>query len=438
MLGLKAKEDFENLTLAFLSDETTFVPNGNEVSFQSVRITGQSLHAASSKSPSVATLTILFDVAAFVRFTKHESFDYNVFVEDIFNNTIAFAVLRKELQTGSSFFGNNTFLNKNNGVHGNVGTSTFLSNPPLVFACLGISLAIGGVAVFLCFRRRKHGSLPAMEQRKHSGSYDVDDEDDYPFSMKPTESYDSASSGDHVSEASYPSAGYPIAKQFQVKPTVRSVGLGAHCELYTADTIDMAYLQTGPNNMYRPAFLPTESNIEIPITPLTNYDASHFSPKDGDTCDLDHCQDEQSVEQPSSAFRFGWKQKSRQRKDKETEVDTVRPTGLPSEQQNCEAQSSSTVNSLFSGPTRLLKTVWQISQSSSMTESSILEGRATSSSYIPDLPSLLHEEKAENVNKLEAGPVIPDMPNESPCCTSNATSIKVMNEVAYLHSQDMR
>jgi hypothetical protein len=434
LLDPEAKDDFEEVTLAYLSGGFSLVSGETEVTFESVRITDQFLHDDSSRRRlSGGSLHVVCDVAAFVRFHGGESFNYSEFVSSIFKDEGNFEVLHSRLSASSSYFGNGTTTKSE--------TPLAKKNSSIIFSCVGLAFVAVGFAAM--FRLRSGGRVSL--------------EDGFGLSLKPTESCDSASSGNNEeeeSEISYPSTGYPISKQFNVKTNLRSADLEKQNRLYSSESFDSDPRQHMPHNMYQPAMLQTESNIEIPVTPMTNYDASHFSPKGigpDDEVDLwarpsspedDDCRSDVELcakkpptvpRRTSGIFGFGGKRKRTAVESSAIVDEKIRShatSALSSESNDANlnysyspsAPSSSTFSSFFSGPTKLLKTAWQTSGPSA-DENNFL-GR-------PKLTPI-DDPCTGNQNDWDIEQ------SDIPAFESNAKTIEVMNEVSYLRSRDKK
>lgn len=123
------------------------------------------------------------------------------------------------------------------------------------------------------------------------------------FSTKPTQSFESESIGcdsDNDSDTSH-LGGYPIGHSYKPKLNLQGIGLqrGYRAGCKKADLrVDEGGKNYGQGRglACQPAFLSDETNIEIPLTPLTNYDKTHFSPRG-----LESDADDESVPSPANS-----------------------------------------------------------------------------------------------------------------------------------------
>ncbi len=401
LLSREAKEDFEEILLAYLSNHGTSVEQ-RTLTFESVRVTDQFIkESPSNKRTNTSTLHVVFDVAAFVTPQEDYSpFNYNRFVRSFFDNEATLDAFSTQLKNTSDHFGGDLKL-----VLTITGSeiieapeesepSTPNKTSTLVASVAGATVFFGGLATILWLRRRGKESILAIEP---SPSSCEDIEEQYALSVKPTETYDTGSYGDDTpSEMSSPTAGYPTPHMYYGTSTLTKRDLVPHEGIQSARSIDTEEHTLGTASMFRPTFLSAESNIEIPITPMTNHDLSLITPRDveveafetwvpspsqsdaADECLIHETTPGRSQWDPVRIFGFGMRSKQKKEKEmKEVEAKSmaeevqfneqcaaVRPCSSNFNQSRLSsANNISTFSPLFSDPSNMLKTAWHESRS---------------------------------------------------------------------------
>lgn len=397
LLDQAAKGDFEDIALEYLSNSVTSLQE-YEVNFESVRITNQFLaDDVSEAGENGPKLRVVFDVAAFVILEEDAAFNYNKFVKRFFDHQAALDVFSILLQNASDHFGSDTKLVLSTSVSApdESTSSTEKSSTLFIASFAGGFLVVVGLATAYWLRRRGKKELLAIEPALSSCEY-IDDQ--ITLTMMPTETYDTGSYDheDGQSEMISPTHGYIHPNLFSETSKVTRRDLDYQGRgLQPSRSVDTDVQSLESSSMFRPAFLNTESNIEIPITPMTNIDLSQISPnsveveefeawvpspsnieKDDDDADaflVNGRQTEQSAWEPARMFGFGMKSTGNPKTGEQTEErstdsrakstqasETCLPMGASSSDSKNNPKSSDiiTFSSLFSGPSQILMNVW--------------------------------------------------------------------------------
>ena len=285
-LNEKSKAEFENRTLGYLSNRSDSKADGHLVQFQSVRVTDQFIH---DDAPGSNSFHVVFDVAGFVRKDEEIELDFDTFVADFFSKQTVLDLLYDDILLESYVNGSNQ-TKRNNWTGPKVG---------MIASFVSISILIGGLVSFYARRNGvanicRRNNYPSLR----SGSIDIEDH----ISPKPTASNDSESLGCNSRDDSETPhlGGYPIVRTYRSKQKLHGIGLPGRFR--TSQAEHSRVIEGGDNitqrgiGTFQSSFLCADSNIEIPVTPLTNYDMSHISPRG-----VESDADEESVPSPANS-----------------------------------------------------------------------------------------------------------------------------------------
>jgi hypothetical protein len=261
------------------------------VLFETVLVTDQFIDDNTpGRKLSSDALHIVMDVAAYVKGDFVNKFDFSSYVSDFFSNQTAMDALYEDILAESPIYSSSQ---KGTGKEAG-------PNVGLIASFVGIGILMGGFASVYMRKRRMGSTRPRNNHPGlQRGGIEVEDQ----ISTKPTTSNDSESIdcfSQNDSDAPH-LGGYPIGHGYMSK--IRLYGVGLHGRVRTSClTTDIRASDGNEGRTERgirtvhPSFLSAETNIEIPITPLTNYDMSHFSPREVGSDD-----DNESVPSPANS-----------------------------------------------------------------------------------------------------------------------------------------
>ena len=285
-LNDQAKTDFENKTLEYLLDGSDSNPDQRLVQFESVRVTDQFIY---DDTPGSNAFHVLLDVAGFVKRDEKIELDFNSYVSDFFSDQTVLDILYDDILQESYVTGSGQK------------TTNQQTGPKvrMIASFVSISILIGGLVSF--YVRRKGVPLVTICRRNNfpklrTGSFDIEDH----ISPKPTASNDSESIGcNSLDDSETPHlGGYPIVSTYRSKQKLHGISLPGRIRASRAEAlreIEGSEAQRGLGT-FQSSFLSADSNIEVPITPLTNYDMSHISPRG-----LESDADAESVPSPANS-----------------------------------------------------------------------------------------------------------------------------------------
>jgi len=289
-LNEKGKKAIERKTLEYLVTASDSTTDGHLVLFEYVRVTDQFIDANTpGRKLSTNTLYVVLDVAGFVHYHKHKNFEFSSFVSDFFKNQTVVDDLYEDIETDLSIYGV-----RHKGTSHEEGPKA-----GLISSLVTMSIFLGGLTTLYLRRKRreKMGSGTILPSRRKI-IVEIEDQ----ISVKPTASQESESiAGNSHDDTEAPHlGGYPINHSYKSKRHLkvdgrnRTSGQKAHLQFNE----DQENLTARSHRTLQTLFLCAESNIEIPVTPVTNYDMSRISPRG-----LESEADDESVPSPARSDR---------------------------------------------------------------------------------------------------------------------------------------
>ena len=406
---------FEQTVLEYLNTKAASPPEVSKITFHKVETTGQHLNSArrvlSTMQPmEVYDLTVTFNVEAIALLSRNSHFDFRVFLEMFFENSENVLFLRNALDTSGLLFQ----------LPGTpIQTQRQPSEPSsdsgvsVVGALLGVVFSVAVSAMlYMGYRnretwKRERNLVPA------SFSGDIEDyanSDDYSDS-------DMEAGNDHSPQI--------FINPFMVE-AVERVQHPNQRSIYPSESVEASLMSTPRNSMFRPVFMPTESNIEIPETPRTGYQPSNYEPSNYEPSNY-----EPSQFSPKEDIQAG-----------EFALEAVFPAFAPEDSSEQKKKKKSILSPGFFSPGRLgsrkkekkdldnTDTTTGHRNSRARAEESISRDlRKGNSSDSHDFPSHGSNVRDEDSSDKNFSP-----PRRVPTGRSHDMSIGVMDEVTYLYS----
>lgn len=423
-MDAEAKESFELTTLHFLRRTVQSIPGANAVEFEAVRVVDQQQQENQSLRRLTGGLLITFDVAALVLYSDPKALKYDEFFGTYFGTNDIVQPLKNELMIVSPFFDTSHAEVANNEIVGGKPTARKVS---LSFA-LSV-LLVGCVSVAYRKRKKKirrQATSPRLDFGKNLG-------DSYSFSVKPTESYDETISK-HSSGDESNGAGFQGIPQFRVELMDQPNDSERGEALYPSESIETSLVQS-----YKPSLISMESNIEIPLTPMTNRDSAQGSPFGNEVSNLEldgadgpTDQNKRSSFLPKQRF-FGFGLKRGPGSEEAAPTDgSDNASCVPVHPLANVAARNAAMSSVFAGPGRLVKHVRN--QRDVETPPISVGVAARHISQLPPRPQ--NHSRLNHHHSLSVIDSIDSSTTENDEYFISESSVGVMNEVAYLRAQE--
>lgn len=275
IFNARAKDDFESRTLDFLVSNAKNTSEGYHVEIESVRVTNQFIYDDSpGRKLSGAAFHVVFDVAAFVKSNGDNEFDFDPFVSSFFSNQTTLDTIYGDILVESPIYGTES---------SNLKSDDAASAFGIVSSFVATGILLGGLgAIYMRKRRAKHQKTQRNRLPMSHGMIEFDDH----LSSKPTATFDSESIGcgsQNDSETSH-LGGYPLGPN--ASSDLKFQGSDSKSRYFVRGDRIAKLQEREQHSEYQTQFqspsfqasiIEAENNIEIPLTPVTNLDTSHFS-----------------------------------------------------------------------------------------------------------------------------------------------------------------